>query len=110
MVKADILLMTEGYLGDHEPEKTPEEIFAEFSEVLKVNRKFEAYCRKNKIKIHTKGMKRSKAELERRKLFIKWYLESNPNMGTSKACKKLARILFVSEATVNIYIYGYGSF
>lgn len=83
--------------------QSPEQLFAEFEQVLRLHAEFEAYLKNNRINYKLNSMKRSKRSLERRKLFIEWYFLKNQNtMKTKEAVMNLADMAFVSERTVQL--------
>ena len=103
----DMLILTEQYISDYDPAKSPEEVFISFEEIVKINKQFKAYCRKEKIKFNTEGMKKSKAQLARRKVFIKWYVSKNYKKNLEDCVKDLTVILFVSESTIYTALFNY---
>lgn len=105
--RAELILEAEYYISDFEPEKVPEALFAEFSNIIKVGKRFDRYLRSQNIDIRLGKMKRSKGEMERRRLFISWYIKSNPLKPTNKCITELSRLLFVSESTISFDLYGY---
>ena len=96
----------ENYVAFYEPNKTAEEIFVEFDRVPKVHRKFDRYLRKQKIYLNTMPRK-SEAILERRKLFINWYVEQNNHRPLSEVVDELRTLVFASRTTIYTVLYDY---
>jgi trehalose/maltose hydrolase-like predicted phosphorylase len=105
MRKAKLLSTTERYLQKWEPLITHEQIFIQFQEVVLVHKKFERYLKKNKIKFTMP--RKSKKHLERRRVFIHWYIDSNDDKTHSECVKDLERLLMISESTIYAVIYAY---
>lgn len=99
-VNAKTLVLTEQYLADFEPEKFPEQVFAEFGKIEKLNKQFLRYCKKNKLK-------RDLSSIKRREIFINWYVNKHQNKSLHECVKDLSRILFVSMTTIYSDINGY---
>lgn len=95
----------EGYVVRHEPEKTAEQIFVEFDRVPKVHRKFSRYLNKEKICIDMP--RKSEAILERRKLFINWYVEQNNDRPLTVVVDELTTLVFASRTTIYTVLYDY---
>ncbi len=72
-----MLILTEQYIAEHDPVKSPEEVYISFEQIVKVNKQFKRYCKKEKINFNSNGMRKSKAQLARRKVFIKWYVSKH---------------------------------
>lgn len=104
----EFLVKAEEYVAHHEPDKTAEEIFTEFVRVGKINKKFNSYIRKNKLNLTLDSMPRkSEAILERRRLFINWYVEQNNHRFLNDVVEELTTLVFASETTIHNVIYNY---
>ena len=88
----------EEYINQYEPRLTQEQLIAEFRWVISIHQKFERYLRSEKIKF-TMPVK-SKRHLERRRLFMHWYINSNPQKRHSDAVKDLERLLMTTHTTI----------
>lgn len=100
-VNAEILVEVEAYIAEYEPEKFPEQLYAEFGEIIKTNKAFEKYLKREQVQ-------RDISSKDRRRIFIKWYINNHPNKSINQCAKTLARILFLSETTIYYDISGYG--
>tara|TARA_R110000744_G_scaffold195512_1_gene314540 strand:+ start:5736 stop:6062 length:327 start_codon:yes stop_codon:yes gene_type:complete len=101
----DTLTLTEQYISEHDPVKSPEEMFISFEEIVKVQKQFKRYYkREGKIDI---TMKKSKQNLARRKVFIKWYVAKHYKKNLEDCVKDLTVILFVSESTIYTALFNY---
>lgn len=103
----DMITLTEEYISNHDPAKSPEEVYISFEQIVKVNKQFKSYCKKEKIKFNSKGMRKSKAQLDRRKVFIKWYVSKHYKKNLEDCVKELTVILFVSESTIYTALFNY---
>lgn len=101
----DILELTDQYIAEHDPGKTPERIFIEFEEIERVHKDFAVYLDGEGIEFE--GMKKSKSELARRKIFIKWYVAKYSERSVEDCVRDLTIILFISESTVYHALYDY---
>lgn len=101
----DMLTLTEQYISDYDPAKSPEEVFISFEKIVKVQKEFNRYCKKENIKFE--GMKKSKESLARRKVFIKWYVSKHYKRNLEDCVKDLTVILFVSESTIYTALFNY---
>lgn len=103
----DMLTLTEMYIAEHDPVKSPEEIYISFEEIVKVQKQFNRYCKKEKVKFNDPVMKKSKESLARRKVFIKWYVSKHYKKNLEDCVKDLTVILFVSESTIYTALFNY---
>jgi hypothetical protein len=101
----DILKMTNVYRAMYAQDKSVEQIFVEFQEIEKIHEEFAEHIEDNQINFC--GMKKSKAELARRKIFIKWYVAKHNEKSVDDCVNDLTTILFISESTVYQALYDY---
>lgn len=88
----------ESHVARFEPDHTAEQLFAQLSKVEKVHKKFNLYLRRSKINIDLP--KKSEIILERRKLFIEWYVEQNQDRPTHILVDELTYLVFASRTTI----------
>lgn len=101
----ELLIDCEEFIARHNPDKSVEEVFVEMQRVLKVHKKFNQYIRKNNITISMP--KKSEAILERRKLFVNWYVQQNQDKYLQEVIEELTTLVFASETTITNIIYNY---
>lgn len=96
---ADLIVKTEEYIAEFEPQRVIEDLFNEFGSIEKKEREFLVYCKGNNIKYDRK-VKRRESEMQRRELYIKWYIDNHQQKTTVQCIAELERILFISQATI----------
>lgn len=102
----DLLNYAESFIARHEDQKTVEQVFAEFHRVREEHQDFERYLEKNNIEFRMP--KKSEAILERRKLFINWYIQKYQKDRHMKVLvEELTTLVFASETTIYSVIYEY---
>lgn len=95
---SDFFAACESHVARFEPESTAEELFVELSRVEKVHKAFNRYLRRNKIKFNMP--RKSEVILERRRLFINWYIQQHPEKGIEQAVNELTYLTFASRTTI----------
>lgn len=100
-----MLPMVDEYLAAFDVSKTIEDIFVRFAWQTRIYRRFDKYLVKNNICVEMP--KRSKQQLERRRLFIHWYVDTNPNKNLNQCVTDLKDLLFCSEATIYHVLFNY---
>lgn len=97
----------EEFIARYAPEKTAEEVFTELQRVVVVHKEFSNYLSVNQITIDMP--KKSDAILERRRLFINWYVEHEQSKGRylSEVVEELTTLVFASETTIYNTLYNY---
>jgi hypothetical protein len=105
-MEARYLLYCEEYIARHEPDKTVEEIMAEFTKVLRWHKRFnKSLPDKSPLLMPQKAAD----TLERRKVFINWYVQHERNKGRRLAdiVTDLTALVFASETTIYNVLYNY---
>lgn len=98
----------EDYIKRNNEDTTPESMFLEFQMVLEIHAKFEKYLKKENLNYKLEKMERSQRLLEKRKLFVDWFILQNQNKKMAKEIViDLSEMLFVSTKTIrNTYFNG----
>lgn len=105
MSKPELVDRAEIYIQGHDALLTPEQLFLLFKRDAQVFKKFNRYLKKNKIKFDMP--KKSEKRIERRRVFLHWYVEHNNEKLISECVKELADMLFISEKTIYSTLYNY---
>lgn len=95
---SQFLERTERYLQQFEPTNTHEKIFTEFAWKVKVFKKFERYLKKEKLQKRMPN--KLKNHIERRRLFIEWYVNSHQDKTITQCVDDLERLCFVGYSTI----------
>lgn len=89
----------------YEPDKTAEQIFVEFVRVGEVHEDFNRYLEREKICLDMP--RKSEAILERRRIFINWYVAQNNDRPLAEVVDELRTLVFASRTTIYTVLYDY---
>lgn len=105
----NFLSKAEEYIARYEPGKTAEEVFLEMQRVVQMHKRFDRYLKKNpNLKKQIESMpKKSEQILERRRLFINWYIQRNKGRYLHEVVEELTYLTFASETTIHNVVYNY---
>lgn len=105
-INKDILKETERHIIKYDLEISPEELFIEFENIVKLHEQFEGHVRELAIYNKLYQMERNQRLKEKRRLFAEWYVQKNQN---SKLLKEmlfdLSEMVFTSTRTVEKDLY-----
>ena len=103
----DILESAENYIKKHDEEKSVEELFIEFQNIVDLHEEFEKYLKVNKLNENLEKMKRNERSLARRKLFSEWYSLKSQNVKKNKEILiDLSEMCFISKRRIeNVLFY-----
>lgn len=105
-VEPQFLVYAEEYIARHEPDKSVEQIMVEFTQLLKWHKRFNKYLKKTKQN-HLLMPKKSEDVLERRRVFINWYVEQNKGRFIVDLVEELSLLTFSSKTTITNTLYNY---
>ncbi len=87
----------EEHIKENELEVSPELMFVEFEKLVNIHDEFQKYLRKRK-------MNRNKSKLEKRKIFINWFVQTRQNRNhdntVTSLLEELSDICFCSKRTI----------
>jgi len=97
----DILKSAEKYIKKHNVDKSAEELFIEFKNIIDLHQEFEKYLKEKKLNQNLEKMRRNKRLLAKRKLFAEWYLLTNQNkLATKVVFIDLSEFTFSTRRTI----------
>lgn len=95
---AKLIQKAEQYIRQHNLDISVEQLYAEFEQLLGIYKDFRNYINQDQ---NLKYMYRNKSKLEKRELFINWYLQKHQNNRRIKTTlTELSDLLFVSSKTI----------
>ena len=97
---AIMLKKADEYIKKYDLGQSPEELFIEFEMIVRIREEFEQYYRALPKHLKPENMQRSKRMLEKRRIFMEWYLLKNNERYAKEVVHDLAEITFTSGRNV----------